>query len=597
MLAQDRTPTITLQDAAAALRALPYGGIDDATRSLQLPAQIQATVSPVINAIRWAAVMFGMVFAATRASAGNLEVVACLAVLLFLTTWRTVRPIRLGSHRLIDRILVFTDAVIIGLAIGESGAFESPFIFGLLAAAAVAAFGWGLWTGLANLIVGGVATLVGAALNETAHFSAGSRSALAIQGAFLLAAASIGFGRDRLLENERRRASLAGRVDLLSETNDLLHILNQLARTLPMSLDLREAMSNARDQIRRAFDADVVALAVYDDLTSEWTPHITDGCSLRPSLTQSELPARLAEAAGEEAALLAHNLVDAQPGLHEASRSGIYSAIRARGQIIGVLGVEHRSPGRYTQRDLRIMEGLGDVLALTVDNARSFRRLRTLGAEEERSRIARDLHDRLGQWLSYISLELERIITTDPTANTELSHLHVDVQTAIDELRETLRQLRSGVTAERGLEALITDLVERFNRRGEAVATFTAANPGQRLPVKVENELLRILQEALSNISKHARAKNVVIDWAVEDGIGTLLVEDNGQGFDTDRSVRDSAYGLVGMRERADMVGARLTVDSTTGEGTTIRVTAGGGRDEPLVTGGGAVRKGGLVTT
>ena len=231
MITADRTPIITLQDAAAALRALPYGGIDDATRSLRLPAQVQATVSPVINAIRWAAIMFGMVFAAARANDGHLDVVGCLAVILFLTTWRTMRPIRLGSNRLIDRLLVFSDAMIIGAAVGFSGAFESPFIFGLLAGAAVAAFGWGLWAGLGNLIVGGIATLAGTWFSSSANFGAGSRSALAIQGAFLLATASIGFGRDRLLDNERRRATLAGRVDLLSETNDLLHILNQLART------------------------------------------------------------------------------------------------------------------------------------------------------------------------------------------------------------------------------------------------------------------------------------------------------------------------------------------------------------------------------
>jgi signal transduction histidine kinase len=224
------------------------------------------------------------------------------------------------------------------------------------------------------------------------------------------------------------------------------------------------------------------------------------------------------------------------------------------------------------------MDGLGDVLALTLDNARSFRRLRMLGADEERSRIARDLHDRLGQWLSYISFELERIITTSQAEDSgELDRLYTDVQTAIGELRETLRQLRSEVTEDRSFAAVARELIDRFNARtdGQAAASLTVAHPEARLAPRIENELLRVLQEALSNVAKHAQARTVAVSWDVADGAATLVVVDDGVGFDTDRGVRDSAYGLVGMRERADVAGARISVESAPGRGTTITVTAG----------------------
>jgi signal transduction histidine kinase len=106
-------------------------------------------------------------------------------------------------------------------------------------------------------------------------------------------------------------------------------------------------------------------------------------------------------------------------------------------------------------------------------------------------------------------------------------------------------------------------------------ATFTVANPGDRLPVPVENELLRILQEALNNVAKHARAEHVEVLWNVDGGNYELRVSDDGRGFEIARGVRDSAYGLVGMRERADVVGAQLLLDSRPGEGTTVRVVAG----------------------
>ena len=100
-------------------------------------------------------------------------------------------------------------------------------------------------------------------------------------------------------------------------------------------------------------------------------------------------------------------------------------------------------------------------------------------------------------------------------------------------------------------------------------------SPAQRLPVRVENELLRVLQEGLSNVAKHARADTVEVTWAVVDGEGTLTIRDDGRGFDSAKGVRESAYGLVGMRERADMIGARINIESAPGLGTTVTVVAG----------------------
>ena len=106
------------------------------------------------------------------------------------------------------------------------------------------------------------------------------------------------------------------------------------------------------------------------------------------------------------------------------------------------------------------------------------------------------------------------------------------------------------------------ELIARFNHRGETVASLAVTSPDQRLPVRVENELLRVLQEGLSNVAEHARADTVEVTWAVADGEGTLTIRDDGRGFDSAKGVRESAYGLVGMRERADMIGARINIAS-----------------------------------
>ncbi len=573
MTETDRSPTLNLEDAAVALRTLPYGGIDDAARSLRLPPAVQATVSPVIMSIRWGAAMFGMVFAATQAKAnGDLDVVGTLAVILFLTTWRTLRPIRLGSTRPLDRILSFSDAVLVGLAVGWSGAFTSPFIFCVLAVAAVTAFGWGLASGLACLVLGGVVMSVVGIIDDP-DFVFGNRQIVTVLS-FVATVAVSGYIRDRLLEAEKRRVGQARAIDLLSETNDLLHLLNRVARTLPESLDMREAITNTRDELVRSFGADTVALVVRDDLSGDWTPQIAEGCALRPASPAESLPEQLRRAIDSDHVLLDTEFSEGT-GVGTHARSGLYASLRTRGRLVGAVAIESTQPRRYTVRDVRLLNGFSDVLALTVDNARSFRRLRSLGADAERTRIARDLHDRLGQWLSFISLELERIITNDPAHDPELDRLYGDVQKAIEELRETLRNFRSAVTAERGLGDVAQELIERFNRGGLTVATFTVEDRTARLPVPVENELLRVLQEALSNVAKHARAELVDVTWAVHEGTGVLTIKDNGRGFDPVRGVRDSAYGLVGMRERTDGVDARLSIESVPGKGTTVTVVAG----------------------
>ncbi len=578
-------PPFDRDQALLALRAPPFGGSDDASLALRLPPPVQAGVSPIITAVRWGAVLYAMVAAVTRANQGDLEVVAALAVVLFLTTWRTLRPIRLGSPQVWRRLLALLDAAVVGLAVGWSGALNSPFVFCVVATAVVATFGWGLGTGLVSAGVGLAAAATAAAASNDA-FQPGQGQGPMLLTSLVLVVAMVAFARTRLLEAENKRASLAGQLDLLTETNDLLHILNELARTLPQSLDLREAMAAARTELRHTFDADVIALVTLDDHSEEWVPQIADGCALRPALHDLELPVPLRLASEASTALL-HARFEPGQGLGPRSASGLYVAVRARGRTIGLLGVEHRNPGQYSARHARLLAGLSDVLALTVDNARSFSRLRSLGAEEERSRIARDLHDRLGQWLSYISFELERIIDAADDSNEELERLHRDVQTAIDELRETLRQLRAEVTEDREFAAVAAELVQRFNQRGGGRAGATEAklsvvHPGRRLGVRVETELLRILQEALSNVAKHAGATTVGVRWEVGNGAGTLVIRDDGRGFNPGHAIRDSAYGLVGMRERADVIGARLQVSSRPGQGTTITVRAGGARDDTV---------------
>lgn len=562
---------VRVRELQAALRAVPYGGSDDGTRGLELAPAIRATVSPLVNSLRWGAVAFGLVFAAPTAAGGDLKVVVTLSVCLFLTSWRTALPLRLGSRRPLDVAVAIVDTAILGAAIGVSAGLSSPFAYCLMIAIAVVAFGWGFAGAIAALLSGFAAMLVAIEASGDA-LSGWTQQQVGVLVVIVAVAAVSVAVRYVLVDAERRRASLVGRVGALAETNDLLTLLNSMARSLPTSLNLREALEGVRDQVRSTFDADAIGFVEYVEGSGEWVPKLSDNCVIRPTMAAEDMPEPLRAALAADSPVLYADL-PAGEGMSPASRSGVYARLVSRGATVGVLGVESTMAGAYGVRERRLLAGLADVVALTFDNARWFGRLRSLGAESERVRIARDLHDRLGQWLTYISLELERVNLSAP--DPELVRLHGDVVSAIDELRETLRQLRTGVTQSDPLAQVASELVSRFEERSGLRVHFEPRPDQERLTVPVENEILRILQEALNNVERHADATTVTVRWVVNEGVGMLEVVDDGRGFNVGRGIRDNAYGLVGMRERADVIGARLTLESSPGHGTSVRLITG----------------------
>jgi signal transduction histidine kinase len=542
---------------------------DSDSTSLAVPPTVRAMLSPLIAALRWCAVVLGVALAAPDAANGDVGLVITTSICLYLTTWRTMRPLTLGSNDRTQWVMGITDTTLLGAAVGVNEGLQSPFAFCVAAAAAVAAFGWGVRHGLASL-GGGIAGMAISAVISGGDVGLGSQAGWIVLGSIVTVVVLLGLARNRLMETEVRRAQLAGRLDALAETNELLHVLNRVARTLPSSLDLQQAVEATRGQLTETFDASVVGLLTLSEVNNTWAPLIAEGLAIPPTVARDGIPDHLRACLDSDTPLLVSDV--SRRGLGAASGSGIYTALRTRGKVVGLLAIEHPVPNHYTAREARLLAGLAEALALTIDNARWFRRLRILGAEEERARIARDLHDRLGQWLTYISFELERIKTTQTGDVSEIDALHQDVQRAIDDLRETLRQMRTSVTDDQRLTAVAADITDRFTRRTGINVNFSADESGERFPIAVENELLRIMQEALNNIDKHANASAVRVDWEVGVRQAHLRIADDGDGFDESHGVRETAFGLVGMRERAEVIDAELVVNSSPGAGTTIDV-------------------------
>jgi signal transduction histidine kinase len=168
-----------------------------------------------------------------------------------------------------------------------------------------------------------------------------------------------------------------------------------------------------------------------------------------------------------------------------------------------------------------------------------------------------------------VGFELDRLAAARD--DEELRELQGVVRGVVSELRETLYQLRTSVDEQQDLVEVAREYIRRWSHRTGVDAQFSPQTEGKRVPAAVEQELWRILQESLTNVERHADASHAWISWRIGDGRAQLEVRDDGRGMNADATV-DGHYGLVGIRERADAVGAHVTLDSTPEEGTTVLV-------------------------
>ena len=197
-----------------------------------------------------------------------------------------------------------------------------------------------------------------------------------------------------------------------------------------------------------------------------------------------------------------------------------------------------------------------------------------LATSRERVRLARDMHDTLAHSLSAVVIQLEAVDAlqeTDPAAaRTQLEKVRQQARVGLNGVRQAIQNLRSAPVEELGLAGAIEGLVERFSQRGGIPADWAIEGaPVPLLPVQA-NALYRIVEEALSNVERHAEACRLTVCLSYAHGV-TLSVHDDGQGFDP-ATVDPDRYGLVGIRERAALVDAQVTVDTAPNEGTTLTV-------------------------
>jgi len=274
----------------------------------------------------------------------------------------------------------------------------------------------------------------------------------------------------------------------------------------------------------------------------------------------------------------------------DGTAAGVAIPLLLGERVIGGLELSFASARSFSAEEQQFMRSLGELCAQALERARLYEAeqrareilaARTLqGQEEERTRIARELHDGTAQSLSTLMIHLDRLkkqlSAQDDSVQSQFEQVRALAQRALDETRSLAHDLRPSILDDVGLVAALHWFGEECERGfGLAVDIDAEPSPREGLSPQMETALFRIAQEALRNSAKHAGVCMASIMLSFRGGVARLVVEDDGHGFDLGQVTQGTdrkGLGLDGMKERALLLGGTCAVDTQLGKGTRITV-------------------------
>jgi signal transduction histidine kinase len=378
-------------------------------------------------------------------------------------------------------------------------------------------------------------------------------------------------------------ADLQTRDKALTRSNEDLSLLNHIGATLASSLELDDILNKTLALLMAHFkvEAGEIFLREEDGQTMRLVLHRGEAAEAFWTRNRFKIGEGMIGLVGETMKpMVSRNLNTDSRFLRDAVvqagfRQMVCIPLTTRGELVGVLSIASRSLQLFDENQLTLLASIGSWAGTAIENARLHYNARRLAVLEERERIGMDLHDGIIQSIFGVGLSLEnvRLMVTD---NRQVDER---IQKAIDDLNRTIRDLRSyildlrprqlrGDSLSEGLQRLVMEF--RMNAKADVSLKGSKSDHLSDLPQTHAMALFHICQEALANVAKHAVASKVIVDlWATNERV-LLEVQDDGQGFDTDKINKAVGHGLANMLTRVHNVGGDLDIISAPGEGTTI---------------------------
>ncbi len=385
------------------------------------------------------------------------------------------------------------------------------------------------------------------------------------------------------ISNSRLYKDLVERDEALSQRNEDLALLNDVASALASSLELDEVLERTLDRVMHYLKVEAGEIFLVEENGQELRLAMHRGEGAQAFWTKDRFT--LGEGFVGTAAKIGKPLVSTalQQDLRYLRRAVVEAGFRclasvpltSHGTVVGVMNIATRQERRIERREIFLLSAIGTWAGITIENARLHRQARRLAVLEERERIGMDLHDGIVQSIYAVGLALDfarLALEEDPQqARQKIEQAIQGLNSTIGDIRAYISDLRPRQFGGEGLMEGLQRLVDEYRANTNADAELTGPKEGvNSLPPSHANILFHICQEALANAAKHSHAPHVDVRvWRTQDRL-LLEVADNGKGFDPQKTNHNLGHGLSNMHTRAHKVGGDVEITSEPGQGTTV---------------------------
>ncbi|HSO11713.1 MAG TPA: GAF domain-containing sensor histidine kinase [Anaerolineales bacterium] len=379
---------------------------------------------------------------------------------------------------------------------------------------------------------------------------------------------------------------------LLKETEQRaneLTIINSVQQELASKLDVQSIYDLVGDTFHNFFNAQVVMISTYDPQSNTvehryaiergarvYSPGTHPPGGFRSQIIRTKQPLLVNTNVAEEAARLGQPIL---PGT-ATPRSWLGVPMLLGDQVTGILSVQNVDhENAFDKSDVHLLQTFAASMSIALENARLYEQARQLAILDERQRLARELHDSVTQSLYGISLYAQAATGNINAGQVEqagqyLEDIQNTAQESLADMRLLIYELRPPILDKEGLIAALQNRLISVEDRVR-ISSSIQTNLTGRLPSEVEEGLYQITREALNNIIKHARAKNILIRIQKEAESVSMEISDDGIGFFPESARRKGCLGLINMQERAQSQGWQIEIESSPGNGTRIKVETG----------------------
>jgi len=372
------------------------------------------------------------------------------------------------------------------------------------------------------------------------------------------------------------------------ERNRRLAILNALAAEVSESLDMDQVAAATTRNVLSALNAEAAGLALVSE--DDGSLHLVgqDGLPVQVvpengtgPLGEYDCECRKAVSLGRPVIVEDTRQNARCGGLfgENKARTCLTVPVKAKGRTIGAVFVAREANRPFLHDEVELIAAVGSQVGTVLENAQLFSKTEALAVLQERERVAREVHDGLAQTLGYLNVQMgivDHLLAAGETskAQAELEEMTLVTREAYQDLRQAIADLRTPLSSTGGLRRTLREYAEKFSRQTGIPCHFEGHRglPAILSPA-TEVQLVRIVQEALTNVKKHAPGSEVWLSVEATDREARVVIRDNGPGFDLESTIiRGRQFGLQTMKERAESVGGTLRIDSQPGAGTTVEV-------------------------